>query len=292
MRKDINFAVLAIGNLGLLGEISLKSISQIHYQRIHAMADVPGKTWLQKQALLMNLDIEFHEPPKAIAKTLDQFGNDYYSQFGESKFFQLMYLKWILIERALKSAPDIDFLVFTDLDVLWRRSIDDCIDDIFSDVEINVAGQSDWNNKLELPSKFLCPGIMLWRNSTSSLQTLERIREFHQTKISQNINFPDDKAINEWMHIDDNIKSVALLSPHEFVIGHRILEILRGKSEFKIRNFRAFHANYCSGSSRKILRLGLLSLSSKSYPFRFVALGLIVCEIAVTKAFRALRDVL
>ena len=133
---------------------------------------------------------------------------------------------------------------------------------------------------------------MLWKNSTASLRTLERIKEFHQTKISQNIDFPDDKAINEWMHIDDNIKSVALLSPHEFVIGHRILEILRGKSEFKIRDIRAFHANYCTGSGRKILRLKLLSLSSKSYPFRFVALALIVCEIAITRAFRALKDAL
>lgn len=286
MRKEINVGILAIGNLGLLGSLSLKSIRNLGSKKIHAMADQPGRIWLQKQVKKLNLEVEFYEPPVEIAKKLDGFESENYSKFGEAKFFQLMYLKWILIESALKSDPDIDFLIFTDLDVLWNHSLEDCVDDIFSQADTSVAGQLDWNSKLDGSSKFLCPGIMIWRNSSTSLMTLEEIRKFHLKKILQNSDFPDDKAINAWMSKDQNVDRITFLSPKEFVIGHRILELLMEKNDFEVRRYRAFHANYCKGPARKILRIKLVSLSTNHKSFRFVALFIIFTEMVITRLIR------
>jgi len=286
VKPTVSYAILAIGELGSMGLLALESIHKLGYSEIHAMADAPGKEWLLESFKDKEVSFKFYELPEAIGMTLHSFGNDKYTKFGESKFFQLMYLKWILISSVLQSDSLSDYVVFTDLDVLWGRSIEDCLDRVFSDENINLAGQLDWNTKSSQTSNYLCPGIMIWKKSESSVTMLKDIRSFHELKLRQDINFPDDKAINEWIRQGENQKKVTFLLPSEFVIGHRILDLLLHRSDFEVLKFRAFHADYCTGASRKLFRMKLISTSRIFQPFRYVASVLIICEKVVLLLIR------
>jgi hypothetical protein len=283
MKQDIHFALLVIGDLGEMGNLSLKSITDLGYQNIHVMADQPGKEWIINQAEQIRLFPKLYDLPNDIAYRLSQFHTDNYSEFGNSKFFQLMYLKWILIVEVLKATPKGCFVVFSDLDVLWSNSIEDGLENYFSNSRVNMAGQLDWNTKSIESKKYLCPGIMIWKNSNSSISMIEDIRGFHEIKLLKDKDFPDDKAINSWMQIDQNHEKIIFLSPHEFIIGHRLIALLAETSHFRLKNFKAFHANYCLGAVRKRFRIKILILVSKFPSLRFFAAGLILADIAIVK---------
>ena len=283
MKQDTHFALLVIGDLGEMGSLSLKSITDLGYQNIHVMADQPGKEWIVNQAEQMRLFPKLYDLPNDIAYRLSQFDTDYYSEFGNSKFFQLMYLKWILIVEVLKVTPKGCFVVFSDLDVLWSNLIEDGLEYYFSNSRVNMAGQLDWNTKSIESENYLCPGIMIWKNSDSSITMVEDIRAFHETKLLDDKNFPDDKAINSWMRIDKNHEKITFLSPNEFIIGHRLIALLAETSNFRLKNFKAFHANYCLGAVRKRFRIKMLNLVLKFPILRFFAAGLILADIAIVK---------
>jgi hypothetical protein len=283
MKQDIHFALLVIGDLGEMGSLSLKSITDLGYRNIHVMADQPGKEWMVNQAEQMRLSPKLYDLPIDIACRLSSFHTDYYSDFGNSKFFQLMYLKWILIVEVLKATPKGCFVVFSDLDVLWNNSIEDSLEFYFSNSRVNVAGQLDWNTESVEIKKYLCPGIMIWKNSDSSISMVEDIRGFHETKLLDDKNFPDDKAINSWMQIDKNHEKITFLSPNDFIIGHRLIALLAETSNFRLKNFKAFHANYCVGEVRKRFRIKMLNSVLKFPNLRFFVAGLILADIAIVK---------
>jgi hypothetical protein len=105
---------------------------------------------------------------------------------------------------------------------------------------------------------------MIWKNSDSSISMVEDIRAFHEIKLLDDKNFPDDKAINAWMRIDNNHEKITFLSPNEFIIGHRLIALLAETSNYRLRNFKAFHANYCLGALRKRFRIKMLNLVLQS----------------------------
>lgn len=291
MKPKISYAILAIGDLGSMGRLALASIHKLGYSEIHAMADASGKAWLLENFFDKGVIFKFYELPEVIGAKLNAYGHDKYSKFGESKFFQLMYLKWILISRVLESNPSVDYVVFTDLDVLWGRAIEDDLEKVFHNQEVNLAGQLDWNSNSPHNSNYLCPGIMIWRNSESSVTMLKDIKRFHELRLRQDINFPDDKAINEWIRQKENHKKVVFLSSSEFVIGHRILDLLLQRSDFELLKLRAFHANYCIGVRQKLFRMRLISIAKIFLPFRFVASLLITCEKVTLHLIRNLKKV-
>ena len=280
------FAILAFGELGESSRISLDSILKIHDSTICVAGDSLGLTWVRKNlSASQTRQLCTHQIPEKDLLELNLLPTRYstYSNFGQERFIKLTTFKWFLISDILQRHPNLDYVIFSDLDVLWNNSIEDSLEFYFSNSRVNVAGQLDWNTESVEIKKYLCPGIMIWKNSDSSISMVEDIRGFHETKLLDDKNFPDDKAINSWMQIDKNHEKITFLSPNDFIIGHRLIALLAETSNFRLKNFKAFHANYCVGEVRKRFRIKMLNSVLKFPNLRFFVAGLILADIAIVK---------
>lgn len=118
-----------------------------------------------------------------------------YVEFGEKKFFLLMILKWLLIKDMWQSHSELDFVIFSDLDVAWRSTPN--LRKIFEDSsKALLAIQDDSRNSND---RFFCPSIMVWRKSSRTIVILDEIYQFQKSRIDEGEWLPDDKALNFYL---------------------------------------------------------------------------------------------
>jgi hypothetical protein len=261
--ENIHFCLVAIGNPGYLGNISLSSITKLKPGKICVLVDEFGDSWLREYTETTNSEVCKHKIAEENKWILSEFSSKGgFEKFGSDKFFRLMFLKWIILAECLDEIYPSSFLIFSDLDVFWNKAPFQ-LKDLFLDPEKVFAMQDDSTSKRD----FYCPGIMIWKNDERSKNVLQSIRDFHLAAFQINPYLPDDKAVNNWLTIGNNQDSMSPLPRQTFVIGHRILRLLLGISGFKLNSYFAFHANYCIGSHEKIRNLNAVRLSSK---FKFL----------------------
>ena len=248
------------------------------------MADSSGFEYLSlvQKTLGQKLDICLHPIPNHLSWVLDRENSDnQYSNFGESKFFRLMHLKWEIIFQAASEIGGSDFVVFTDLDVIWKkRPINPFPTN--DGVEKHFAIQKDFSPH---GRKFYCPGIMFWKRDSLSLEILRNIQAFHRSLMEKE-NIPDDKAINIWLEDKDNFSKMVALSEYDYVIGHRILYLLAGVRNFSLGRFTAFHANYVSGLEKKLKIMEYALLTPRYISRRFQALSQLLIDRMKNRLFR------
>lgn len=214
------------------------------------MADSSGFEYLSRvnKSLSREANICLHPIPSKLNWVLDsEQSSDSYSTFGESKFFRLMHLKWEIILQSIREENESDFVVFTDLDVVWKkRPMNPFRRNEYN--EETFAIQKDFSPK---GREFYCPGIMFWKRESASIGVLKDIQAFHRDLMKDG-NIPDDKALNMWLKDKANFSKMVALSEFDYIIGHRIPYLLAGTRNFRLERFTAFHANYVSGLERKI----------------------------------------
>ena len=182
-----------------------------------------------------------------------------YSKFGTYKFFRLMHLKWSLIQEALAEQSDDPYVIFTDLDVFWAKEPPN----IFHNQRgKDILGAIQVDPRME-KENFFCPGIMFWKRTSASQKVLTSIQSYHADLMQVDKSLADDKALNMWLNIDDHSKYICGLDRYQYIIGHRLPQLLLGISHFKLENFTAFHANYAVGLEKKARNIDLASLKIK-----------------------------
>ena len=263
--ETIHFCLVAIGNPGHLGHISLSSIVALKPEKICVLVDEFGDSWLSEYTETTNSEVCKHTITDENNWILSEFtSQEGFENFGSDKFFRLMFLKWIILTECLDETLLGSFVIFSDLDVFWNKTPFP-LKELFLDPKKVFAMQDDSTPKRE----FYCPGIMVWKNDERSKNVLQSIRDFHLEAFQINPYLPDDKAVNNWLTIENNHDFMSPLPTQTFVIGHRLLRLLLGISGFELNSYFAFHANYCVGSHEKIRNLNAVRLSSNFGYFRY-----------------------
>jgi hypothetical protein len=170
----------------------------------------------------------------------------------------LMHLKWQVLIESISESKEIGWVTFSDLDVFWKSSPSFEASKL-QNQEKSFAIQKDFAKE----RIFYCPGIMIWNKDMLALDVLHEIQTFHEKLIKEDETIPDDKAINRWLIMNDNISRMFELDEYKFVIGHRILFLLLGQKKYKLKNLIAFHANYANGIDVKFRNLQTVSRLAK-----------------------------
>jgi hypothetical protein len=284
---SVVFCCLAIGKIGDVGKMSLKSILSIPNSKILVLADLVGGEWVQKSALNTRTQesrVVVVQIPRDELEVLEELDSSVdYRPFGNPKFFRLMYLKWQILSHAISAFPNHSYVVFTDLDVFWTRSPETSLSEfITSSSSFAIQPDADSKNK----RTFLCPGIMVWKTNSKAKETLESIRVHHESLLKTNPTMPDDKAINDWASKKENHLQYKVLNEKAFVIGHRLPYLLLGIRGFSFDNLIAYHANYTIGIKNKAKLLRIVDSGTKSFLVRLYYGGYLLARRLMRRLFR------
>lgn len=246
-------AILALGNLGEAGVISANSLGNTGISKICVVADSAGKAWLSKSTLIDEKSaLCFHNNTK-IESVINRLSkDDNYVNFQSERFIRLMILKWILILDVFETHHNITSLLYSDLDVFWKKS---------PLQEIKTLDKSDKiffiqdDSTLDGKREFFCPGIMIWKNSRESKIALNSIINFQDERNKNDDLLADDKALNLWLNFEGRVRMLERLPSKKYVIGHRFLWMIIGRKGFNLKKTICFHANYIKGKERKYIIL-------------------------------------
>ena len=251
INDKIGVSILIIGDLDEFASLSIETFRNLNSSRVCYVADELGELWLDRHRLKLN-NITFcrHQSNEIVFEILSLGNESKYESFGSQKFFTLMILKWLLILDIWNTHTTLEYVLFSDLDIVWRKS--PRIDDIFKNSRQILAIQDDSTSE---GRTFYCPGIMIWKKTNQSQFMIKEIYDFQKDEISRGNIIADDKALNAFILKNQIEDLVGVLDKKLFVIGHRFPYLLSGVKEFSLRNYYAFHANYVSGGKLKLIYL-------------------------------------
>ena len=87
-----------------------------------------------------------------------------YVSFDSDSFFKLVRLKWVLFEKVFENF-EFDFLVYSDLDVIWLKNPIEEFAKSFTAYPDTLALVQDFTTKPSSPN--LCMGIFVLKNHSS-----------------------------------------------------------------------------------------------------------------------------
>jgi len=117
------FGLLVIGELGEFANKSLQSMLKSGVKRFCYLSDSVGDKWIRAQLADTNgIQICRHSNAEIDSQVTGLGPEGDYVEFGEKKFFLLMILKWLLIKDMWRFHSELDFVIFSDLDVAWKRT--------------------------------------------------------------------------------------------------------------------------------------------------------------------------
>ena len=175
-----------------------------------------------------------------------------YQSYTTEDFFQIVKLKWPLIERILRENPSAD-IVYTDVDVIWLNNpIPELLKmkNVFPDMSIAIQ-----NNSFSPDNIGLCMGFVFFVNSKSTMKIVEMCESEHMAMYDHNPRVGDDAVITH-LYISSKLESqVKILSQATFPTGNLVALAGRNRIFPGISNppLYIFHANYVVGEKKKIL---------------------------------------
>lgn len=256
-----NLSLLVVGDLGRVGLQSLASFETLNLERICVISDGLGRKWIEENIPEVHFHkLCFHENSEISSVLRRVELNTDYVKFGTNKFIEIMMLKWLLILDIFAKHPSVNLVAYSDLDVVWMRSPSMEVE-VFMQTPKLFAIQEDFN--LRTGRSFLCPGVMFWRNSAEAKDLLESLINAHNYYSSSGNPMPDDKVLNELVSIEGLHSSVHLLPRAQFVIGHRIHDLVAQIRGYKLQNLDCYHANYATHESTKLARMSASGLTQK-----------------------------
>jgi len=179
-----------------------------------------------------------------------------YSAFDESDFYRIVMNKW---ELLLQSLPQYDFLIYSDIDVIWIRNAAEEIYSIFScnretDIIIQSFGEDESN-----PS--LCMGFVAVRNSERANQFLTVSQARHKALMVGSARVGDDDVATEIMRDLNYPHWLHRLSPVYFPVGNLVSLFAKRQGFPGLQSPIPFifHLNYVVGLENKRLMLRVIS---------------------------------
>jgi hypothetical protein len=185
-----------------------------------------------------------------------------YSAFDQTDFYRIVMNKW---ELLLQNLPHYDFLIYSDIDVLWVKDAKEEIASIFhAKPEVDLIMQDFGSNEAK-PN--LCMGFIGIRNTQRSIDFIRVCKSKHKELMVTNPMIGDDDVATsvlcklrypEWLH---------RLSPVYFPVGNT-LDLFTRKQSFPGLSAPVpfiFHLNYVVGLKNKRLMLRLVSSKNPSW---------------------------
>ena len=243
--------MLVVNKIDRLPKISITSILEvcdsniaIGYVNENDIADIPQSpriTYINLKAEFENLEIE------RLSKKYISFDND--------SFFKLVRLKWVLFKEVFENFK-FDFLVYSDLDVIWLKNPMLEFADSFVAYPNTLAFVQDFTTEPSSPN--LCMGIFVLKNHLSSLNLIEDCKILHLEMAKKSSRIGDDDVITSYYKISNGI-TIRLLPQVSFPVGN-LLKAFTKKEVFpglRPKSPYIFHANFVVGNHKKIIILSL-----------------------------------
>ena len=255
-KSNYRVSLLVFGHLGKSAEISFSTINNLNCESICVIGDKSGIEWISKLSEKLNYqELCVHIPKHKDLDVLKLSGTEdnKYSDFGNERFIKLTTFKWYLIKDTLIKHPHLNYVLFSDLDVVWLKEPSLNYFDQFKNTFLFVQDDSPVNSQ----SVHACSGIMFWRNTQSSIETLDLLFDDQLNSNVKGKLIPDEPILNLWIRNLSLQDSFSLLPNKEYVIGHRFFHLIL-KFGFSFENLICFHANYVKGEKRKLKRIQIL----------------------------------
>jgi len=275
--KELNFAILAIGDPGESGTRSLNSVLSLKPNKICMKVDQYGEAWLKNSVkTYYKKKVCLHYIDKKVSRQLGiGLSTSHFHKYGEKHFMLLTALKWQIISESIKETKNSHFVVFTDLDVLWFKKPDTSKLD-----KSKVWLQND--SKPNSKNMHYCTGIMFWPRSDESIKYCKKLYDY-QNKVNLSNNYiHDEQAFNKFIKSPGNKLGVEPLEVDSYLIGHRARKLLVKETD-TLKKAIAYHANYFKGASMKNLVIKSIESKTKSGNFWIYGLVRIYMEMFVNK---------
>lgn len=188
--------------------------------------------------------------------------NSEYAAFDQDQFYRIVMNKW---ELLIQNLPGFDYLIYSDIDVLWIRDAGEQINEIFSAFPNVHLAMQNFGDSEQSPK--LCMGFVAIRNSVLGSEFLLKCKERHKELIQVNPRIGDDDIATlllgeigfpNWLH---------RLSQVHFPVGN-LLNLFTGRNSFpgiKSPIPYVFHLNYVVGLKNKRLMMRIVSSSNPDW---------------------------
>jgi len=243
--------MLVVNKIDRLPKISTTSILEvcdsniaIGYVNENDIADIPKSpriTYINLMAEFKDLEIEH------LSKKYISFDND--------SFFKIVRLKWVLFKKVFENF-EFDFLVYSDLDVIWLKNPMLEFANSFEAFPSTLAFVQDFTTEPSSPN--LCMGIFALRRHLSSLNLIEDCKIIHLEMAKKSPRIGDDDVITSYYKISNGI-TIRLLPQISFPVGN-LLKAYTKKEVFpglRPKSPYIFHANFVVGNLKKIMILDI-----------------------------------
>lgn len=184
-----------------------------------------------------------------------------YKDFSESLFYQIVQLKWQLIETLF----DLEFevVVYSDLDVIWVSNPLPSLLNVFAqDSEISVQIQS-FTTEPDNPR--LCMGFVALRNTLQTREIVSTCKKIHTKMLEDDSHLGDDDVMTKYYVENNCVSKIRLLPQSTFPVGS-LLNLYATRPIFPGLNSPKpyiFHLNYVVGLQNKRIMLRLFSRKLK-----------------------------
>lgn len=189
--------------------------------------------------------------------------NREYSDFSTNDFFQIVTLKWDLLEWAFST--DVKYLIYSDLDVLWiSNPIPKILSAFIQDEDLDVQIQSFSSDP---DDRRLCMGFVALRVGDRVMEFTNICRNLHIEALMLNKKYGDDDAVNDFYREAHCPAWIKELPQPTFPVGN-LANTFSKRDVFP--GLRApvpyiYHANFVVGLQSKLM---LLHVISEQYSLR------------------------
>lgn len=191
--------------------------------------------------------------------------NGAYKDFSDSLFYQIVQLKWQLIETLFEL--DHDCIIYSDLDVIWFSDPISSLESVFVRNPTVAMQVQSFTSDPSDPK--LCMGFVAFMNSTSARTIVSECKELHFESLKTNAKFGDDDAITQYFVEKNLVDQIQLLPQSTFPVGS-LLNLYTTVPVFPglaAPTPYIFHLNYVVGLQNKRIMMRLLNrrLSVKTF---------------------------
>ena len=175
-----------------------------------------------------------------------------YQDFAQAAFYEIVQLKWELFRELL---PKFDYLVYSDVDVIWFRDAAGYVGSAFgANPEIDFLAQSFTE---QVGKELLCMGFVGMRNTPRNQEFIESCKSYHTEEFGSNNYLGDDEVLTERYQQVGRPNWIRELPQMFFPVGI-MLNLYATRPRFPGLNAPKpyiFHLNYVVGLRNKRIML-------------------------------------
>ena len=183
-----------------------------------------------------------------------------YRDFAHDSFYQIVQLKWQLLQRVFDLGYD--YIIYSDTDVYWNQDPCKELTEVFEkrqQVHVQIQSFSDQASQPKL-----CMGFVAFRVSDLSREFISVCQDRHTKHSQEKGRIGDDDIVTQYYEESDFPEFILELPQTTFPVG-RMLKIFAKNSKFPGLPSPVpyiFHANYVVGLRNKII---LMKIFMKYY---------------------------